>query len=55
MAISANRILTLLAFLVAASACYALGFVGGFWLFIAAGAIFDSVFWYQLVRRMRRR
>jgi hypothetical protein len=55
MAISANRVLTLLLFLVAATACYALGFAGGFWLFIAAGAIFDSVFWYKLVRRMKDR
>jgi hypothetical protein len=55
MAISANRVLTLVLFLVAATVSYVLGFASGFWLFIAAGAIFESVFWFALIFRKRRR
>jgi hypothetical protein len=54
MAISANRYLTLLFLLVAAIISYAVGFVGGFWLLIAVGAIFEASFWVRLLFSLRR-
>jgi hypothetical protein len=55
MAISTSRVVTLLLLLVAATACYALGFASGFWLLIAAGAILELVFWFKVVRSGKHR
>jgi hypothetical protein len=53
-AIIANRYWTLLALLAAAAVMYSLGFIVGFWLFIAAGVVFDLAFWHRLFKRTRR-
>ena len=55
MAISANRYLTLFLLFVAASTSYAVGFIIGFWLFIAVGVVFELVFWFGLLAGKRRR
>lgn len=55
MAITANRYLTLFLLFVAAATSYALGFIVGFWLLIAAGAVFEIAFWFELFFRRRRR
>lgn len=55
MAISANRYLTLFLLFVAASISYAVGFIIGFWLFIAVGVVFELVFWLKLLAGQRRR
>jgi hypothetical protein len=55
MAISANRYLTLFLLFVAASISYAVGFIIGFWLFIAVGVVFELLFWLELLAGKRRR
>jgi hypothetical protein len=55
MAITSNRYLTLFLLFAAAAVCYAVGFTVGFWLLIAAGAIFELAFWFELIVRRRRR
>ncbi len=55
MAIAANRYLTLFLLLVAASLSYAIGFLGGVMFFVAIGAIFESIFWFRLIFRRKRR
>ncbi len=51
MPISNNRYLTLFYLFLAAFACYAVGFVGGFWVFIAIGALLELTFWTRLLIR----
>jgi general stress protein CsbA len=55
MAITANRYLTLILLFTAAAISYAVGFAIGFWVFIAAGAVFELAFWFQLLFRKRGR
>jgi hypothetical protein len=55
MAIVANRFWVLLALLVGALVSYSVGLMAGVGLFLAAGMLFELAFWYQLVRRKRRR
>ena len=55
MAIIANRYWTLLLLFAGAAVSYAAGFMVGFWLFIAVGAVLDLVFWRELFKRIRRR
>jgi hypothetical protein len=55
MAISANRYLTLFLLFVAASISYAIGFIIGFWLFIAVGVVLELAFWLELLTGRRRR
>lgn len=55
MAIKLNRYLTLFLLFVAASISYAVGFLVGFWLFIAVGVFFELVFWLELFTGRRRR
>ena len=55
MAITSNRYLTLFLLFVAASISYAIGFVIGFWLFIAVGVVFELAFWMELFAGERRR
>ena len=47
MAITEYRYLTVFLLLLAAFISYAVGFAGGFWLFIAVGAIFELSFWVK--------
>ena len=54
MAIVANRYWTLLLLLTGAVVCYTAGFMGGFWLLVAVGAILELAFWLQLFKRSRR-
>ena len=55
MAVSVNRYLTLFLLLLAATACYAIGFIAGFWLLIAVGVVFELTFWVKLLFELRRR
>lgn len=55
MAITANRPLMLLLLSGAAGLSYLVGFVAGFWLFIAVGVLFELAFWFELFGRRRRR
>ena len=55
MALIANRYWILLALLAAATVSYSLGFMAGVGLFIAVGMVFELAFWYQLIKRTRRR
>jgi hypothetical protein len=55
MAITANRYLTLLLLFGVAGISYAVGFIVGFWLFIAVGVIFELAFWFELLTGKRRR
>lgn len=55
MAITANRHLTLIFLAAAATICYVIGFSVGFWVLIAAGAVFEIVFWIELIFRRRLR
>jgi general stress protein CsbA len=54
MAITANRYLTLILLATAAAISYIVGFTAGFWLLIAAGAVFETVFWIELLFRHLR-
>jgi hypothetical protein len=54
MAIIANRYWTLLLLFAGAAVSYAAGFMVGFGLFIAVGAVFELAFWYRLFKRTRR-
>jgi len=54
MAITANRYLTLILLASAAAVSYIIGFTVGFWVLIAAGAVFETVFWIELFFRWRR-
>ena len=54
MAITANRYLTLILLGTAAAISYFVGFTVGFWVLIAAGAVFEIVFWVELFFRIRR-
>ena len=53
MAIMANRYLILLLLFAAATGSYIIGVKVGFWMLIAAGAIFELVFWYEWFVRRR--
>ena len=55
MAIIANRYWTLLLLFAGAVVSYAAGFVIGFWLFIAVGAVLELVLWRELFKRKHRR
>ena len=55
MAIVANRYWILLALITGAVACYAVGSMRGFGLFLAGGAVLELAFWHQLIKRKRRR
>jgi len=55
MAITANHYLTLILLFIAASVSYILGFTVGAWVLIAAGAVFEIVFWIELLFWRRRR
>lgn len=55
MAIVANRYWILLPLLAAAVVSYGLGFMLGAALLVAAGVCFELVFWFELIRRNRRR
>jgi hypothetical protein len=55
MAILANRYWTLLLLLAGAVASYAAGFLVGFWLFIAVGAVLELILWCELFKGRRRR
>jgi uncharacterized protein (DUF58 family) len=55
MAVTANRYLILFLLFAAASISYAIGFIIGFWLFIAFGVVFELVFWLELFSANRRR
>lgn len=54
MAITANRYLTLVLLATAAAISYIVGFTVGFWVLVAAGAVFEIVFWIELLFRRRR-
>ena len=54
MAITANRYLTLILLGSAAAISYIVGFTVGFWVLVAAGAVFEIVFWIELLFRVRR-
>jgi hypothetical protein len=41
------------AFLIAAILCYAAGFEGEMLLFVAAGLVFEGIFWVRVFRRRR--
>ena len=45
----------LLALLTGAVVSYSVGFMAGFGLFLALGALLELAFWYQLLRGKRRR
>ena len=53
MAITANRYPTLILLATAAAISYVVGFTVGFWVLIAAGAVFEIVFWIELLYRWR--
>jgi hypothetical protein len=55
MAIVANRYWILLALFTGAVVSYGVGFMAGFGLFLAAGAIFELAFWHQVLKGRRRR
>ena len=55
MAITANRYLTLFLLLAAAGVSYVVGFTAGFVVLIAAGAMFELAFWFELFRRRHGR
>lgn len=55
MAIATSRYLTLLLLFSAAAISYGVGFTVGFWLLIVVGAIFELMFWAQLIFGRRRR
>jgi general stress protein CsbA len=54
MAITANRHLALILLAAAAAISYIVGFTVGFWVLIAAGAVFEIVFWIQFLFQLRR-
>ena len=54
MAILANRYWILLALISAAVVSYSVGFMVGLGLFVAAGVVFELVFWFEVFRRRRR-
>jgi hypothetical protein len=41
------------AFLLAAVLCYATGLAPGMLVFVAGGLLFESVFWFRLLKRRR--
>ena len=49
MTLSANRYLVLFLLFLVAIASYAIGFMGGFWVFILLGAAFELTFWAKLI------
>lgn len=53
MAILANRYSILVALIVAAAASYSVGFMAGLGFFVAAGVIFELVFWVEVLKRKR--
>jgi hypothetical protein len=55
MTINTIRYPALLLLFLAAIISYAVGFIVGFWLFIAVGAILETVFWIRLLGEIRRR
>jgi len=55
MAIRPNRHWALLGLFAAAAISYGVGFMVGFLLLVAVGVAFELAFWYQLLRRNRRR
>lgn len=48
-----NHLLVTAAFLIAAVVCYMAGIRLGTLLFVAAGFVLESVFWFRLLRRRR--
>jgi general stress protein CsbA len=54
MAITENRYLTLILLAAAATVSYIVGFTVGFWVLVAAGAVFEIVFWIKLLFQLRR-
>lgn len=55
MAIVANRYWMLLSLLVGAVVCYSVGFMAGVGLLLAAGMFLELAFWFELIKRNRRR
>jgi hypothetical protein len=55
MAIVANRYWMLMALLAGAVVSYSVGFMAGVGLLLAAGVLLELAFWYQLLKRRRRR
>ena len=55
MAIVVNRYFVLLALLAGAAISYSVGYIAGLGLLLAAGAILELAFWYQVFKRKRRR
>jgi hypothetical protein len=55
MAITANHYLTLILLFTAAVISYIVGFTVGVWVLIAVGAVFEIVFWIEILFWRRRR
>jgi hypothetical protein len=55
MALVANRYWVLLLLFAGATVSYAAGFIVGFWLLIAVGAVLELVSWRELFKRRRHR
>lgn len=53
MAILANRYLVLLLLFASAATSYIIGIKVGFWVLVAAGAVFELAFWYAWFVRRR--